>query len=185
MGIYELLDWIREDGVSTILDAVCKITSRREGGERILTTFALIEDTIGYYSTPLSRLRACWNSIGRKPGEQQGLVKSALNQRQMRSDYLLVPRLPGHDGIGFVINLRDIRSIPIDHVYTSRINYKLSDTLGGMYRIGRFSDFIRFGICQRLAILFSRIGMTKEYEDECTIIGDLISGDLILESTAP
>ena len=40
-----------------------------------------------------------------------GLIQNALTQRQMRSDYMLVPALPSEMEVGFVVMLRDIRTI--------------------------------------------------------------------------
>ena len=43
-----------------------------------------------------------------------------------------------------------------------------------MYRIGRFSDAIRYAIVQRMAYLFFRIGMSDEFESDCDTVAELI-----------
>ena len=174
LRLLQLLNWIREDGSAAVLESVSIEGTKSRSSAKTLDLFALSSDS-HEYTTPLEQLRACWDLDGRKLKEQSGTIKSALHQRYMRSDCILIPALPAEDEVGFVILLRDIRSVSPCELHLSQLRMKVSGGTSGIYRIGRFSDFIRHSIAQRLAILFSRIGMTPEFEDECVSAGELVA----------
>jgi hypothetical protein len=98
----------------------------------------------------------------------------------MRSDYLLTPTLPSETEVGFVVMLRDIRTIKPSDLFATRLDLRIGNGgESGMYRIGRFSDFIRYAIAQRMANLFSRIGMTEKFETECEVAAGLTLETLV------
>lgn len=152
----ELSDWVLADGADAILNAVMiSQAAIRKKVATALEVLALVDDRRRTHSTPLKRLRACWTCEGKKEPEHKGLVQNALRQRQMRSDYMLTPTLPSETEVGFVVMLRDIRAIKPSDLFASRLDLRIGN--GGnsaMYRIGRFSDFIRYAIAQRMANLF-------------------------------
>jgi hypothetical protein len=177
----ELSEWVRADGAEAVLNAV-KISQAaiRKKVATALEILVLANDCTQTYSTPLERLRACWTREGKKEPEHRGMVHNALKQRQMRSDYMLTPTLPSEREVGFVVMLRDIRAIKPTDLFASRLDLRIGN--GGeaaMYRIGRFSDFIRYAIAQRMANLFSRIGMTVQFEAECEVAAGLTLETLI------
>ncbi len=177
----ELSEWVRADGVDAVLNAV-KIGQSviRKKVAIALEIVTLASDETTTFSTPLERLRACWIFEGKKEPEHRGLVHNALKQRQMRSDYMLTPTLPSETEVGFVVMLRDIRAIKPNDLFASRLDLRIGNgSRAGMYRIGRFSDFIRYAIAQRMANLFSRIGMTEHFEVECEIAAGLTLETLI------
>jgi hypothetical protein len=177
----ELLDWARSDSSDAILDAVTinQPAIRKKAGTAI-EVFALTDLRMGDYRTPLERLRACWTRGDRKEPEQRGLVQNALRQHQMRTEYMLTPTLPSETEIGFVVMLRDIRAIKSSELFPSRLDRRIGNgSTSSMYRIGRFSDAIRYAIAQRMANLFSRIGMTEQFESECEVAASLILDTLI------
>ena len=122
----------------------------------------------------LALLKECWDRAGKKEPEQKGLISSAVIHRVMRADYILLPTLPTEAGIGFVVLLRDIRTIHHSELFVTRFDMRIRDGQRGMYRIGRFNDSIRYAIAQRMAFLFTRIGMTEHFETECKSAADLI-----------
>lgn len=181
LTLAELSEWARVDGAEAVLNAV-KITQApvRKKVATAMNVLALVADLTKSYPTALERLRACWTCEGRKELEHRGLVQSALTQSQMRSDCMLTPTLPSEKEVGFVVMLRDIRAIRPSDLFASRLDLRIGDgTTSAMYRIGRFSDFIRYAIAQRMANLFSRIGMTDQFETECAAAANLTSETLI------
>ena len=112
LRVRDLLDWVHEDGSQSVVDSInIKPADARIRALQGLETLRLADDARGIFETPLMRLRACWRAQGRTEKQQQGLVSGAINQNQMRSEYFLVPILPRETEIGFVITLRDIRSL--------------------------------------------------------------------------
>jgi hypothetical protein len=176
----ELSEWVRADGAEAVLNAV-KISQAaiRKKVATALEVLTLADDQTRN-SMPLERLRACWAREGKKEPEHRGLIRNALSQRQMRSDYMLTPTLPSETEVGFVVMLRDIRAIKPSDLFASRLDLRIGNgSASAMYRIGRFSDFIRYAIAQRMANLFSRIGMTEQFETECEVAAGLTLETLI------
>jgi len=181
LSFTELFDWVRTDNADAILHAVAitQVATRQRVGTSI-EVFALTDERVGEYSTSLERLKACWKREGKKEPEHRGIVQNALRQRQMRSDYMLTPTLPSETEVGFVVMLRDIRAVRSSDLFTNRLDLRIGNgSPAAMYRIGRFSDFIRYAIAQRMANLFSRIGMTEQFETECEVAASLILETLI------
>src|SRR5262249_37208799 len=69
---------------------------------------------------------------------------------------------------------RTVHTVPI--VLSRAIG---NGSASAMYRIGRFSYFIRYAIAQRMANLFARSGMTEQFETECEVAAGLTLETLI------
>ena len=177
----EVLDWLRSDGTQSILDALGIANVRLRGKIAIaLDVLAAVDAKSEGCETPLQSLRSCWCIEGRKLPEQCGILQNALKQRQMRAEFMLAPTLPTESELGFVVMIRDVRAIRTRDLYKNRLDLRIADaSSSGMYRIGRFSDFIRYAIAQRMANLFSRIGMSAKYETECEAAAGLTLESLI------
>jgi hypothetical protein len=172
-----LLSWLKEDGVQKVLDAVRVDQRKRNEAEQLLNVLMVAEGLQEVHGTALLQLQSCWSIMGKNRNEQRGFVQSALNQRQMRDEYVFIPSLPSYPGVGFVILLRDIRSVLVEDVYASRVKCRLAGSGNGMHRIGRFSDFLRHSISQKFGFLFSRIALTTDFESECEAAGEFISDE--------
>ncbi len=172
----ELLEWIRLDGPELITRSV-GISGKRKAKELILALelFELAADDKNFTSGSLARLRKCWTRLGRKSSETKGSLRAALNSRQMRSDCVLVPPLPGESELAFVVLLRDIRQIREEEVFPSDLDLRIAGASAGMFRVGRFSDTIRHAIAQSFGSLYSRIGMTQEFEEGCDEAAELLA----------
>lgn len=180
----ELIDWSFVDGAEKVVATVgIKKQSDLKATITALKILALCHpDCIS--ATPLESLISCWRVEGRNEADQRGMVRSALRQSQMRSEFLLIPTLPNETEVGFIVTLRDIRTIGLSEIFPNKLDLRIkSGSQNAMFRIGRFSDFIRYSIAQRMANLFSRIGMTVEFEDECEQSTSLVCESILSEIT--
>lgn len=100
--------------------------------------------------------------------------------KQLREEYFFIPEIPILSGMGAIIKLRDVRSLNNELVYSSEFDAKISvnSKEEGITRIGEFSDFLRFSIAQKFAMLFSRIGMPEYFESDVDESLGLLSKDL-------
>ncbi|MEQ8283855.1 hypothetical protein [Parvibaculum sp.] len=115
----------------------------------------------------LDRLRQAWTLIGRKEESQRQSVKEAFDAERGFPDYLVVPELPNTMGYGFVVLLRSIHILPSRDLFPSQVDARISGRPEAFYRMGRFGDSLRFSISQKLAFLFSRIGLSVDFENAC------------------
>lgn len=121
----------------------------------------------------LRRLREAWSLLGRDRKSQQSAMREAFDSERGFPDHVLVPDLPSVTGYGFVILLRHIESLSGTELFRSEADARINGQPQSFYRIGRFSDSLRHSVAQKLAFLFSRIGMTTDYEDSCSLATEL------------
>lgn len=69
--------------------------------------------------------------------------------------------------------LRSMWSIMASDLYLSEQDARIHDRPDAFHRLGRLNDGIRFSITQKLAFLFSRIGMPKTFESACETATEL------------
>lgn len=122
----------------------------------------------------LEKLKEVHRILGRPIEEFQASIREAFSGGGF-PDFFFLPDLPGQDSQGFVVLLRDITSVPIEDVFQSPWHTKLAGRPGGSYRIGRMTDRLRFAISQKLAFLFSRIGLHREFETTCEDTAEVLS----------
>ncbi len=104
----------------------------------------------------------------------------ALHHRSIPSEYMFLPSMPRSQTIGFVAQLRDIRAIRIEDVFKTFIDARISGRAGtAQIRIGRLSDALRFALAQRVVRLFSRIGMTEQFEADATVAAELVVDSVV------
>jgi hypothetical protein len=127
--------------------------------------------------SPLSRLRQIWKlqKVGDKAIASR--LEQALDYNQA-TDFHMIPQLPGAEHLGFVVLLREVISISHDSVYPSALALQIAGDYEGYHLAGPSTDNLRYAVSQKLAFLFSRIGMTDEYESQCGIATELTLGEL-------
>lgn len=131
----------------------------------------------------LARLREAWTIMGRKEKNQQSEIRSAFKGDGGFPDYILIPELPNTEGYGFVVRLRSIFSVDSSDLFKSEVDARINGRSDAFHRIGRFSDRIRFSITQKVAFLFSRIGMTEGFEGACEAATDKAIDAIYMKST--
>jgi hypothetical protein len=130
---------------------------------------------------PLSQWRRHREIVGDAPEKQIAELTAALSGGSGFPDFFLLPEL-GASGVGYVALLRFIRTVHADEVFTSDVDARVSGK-PKLHRVGRLTDGIRFAVTQKLAFLFSRIGLPTHYEDACKSAAALAADALILRVT--
>jgi hypothetical protein len=133
-------------------------------------------------SSQIARLRQAWTLLGRDEKTQQAAIREAFDLERGFPDHLLVPEIPNTNGYGFVILLRSISSVHSSDLFKTEVDAKINDRPDAFHRIGRFSDSLRFSVAQKLAFLFSRIGMSSEFEEACEAATDLLIDSVYAKS---
>jgi hypothetical protein len=122
----------------------------------------------------LSTLLSCAEALSQKCEKILDDAKRCLEQPGGFADYVFVPGIPGNKSEGFVVRLRDISGTPETDVFRSIAEAKISDRPHSFYRVGRFSDTLRYQIVQKMAFLFSRIGSPPAFEEDCRTAAKLL-----------
>lgn len=125
-----------------------------------------------------SQLKAAWTLFGIDDKKQRENVRDAFNDGGGFQDYFVLPELPRQAGLGFVVMLRSMWTILAPDLYLTEQDARIDDCPNAFHRIGRLNDRIRFSITQKLAFLFSRIGMSKPFESACGTAADLMVEDV-------
>ncbi|QNN65564.1 hypothetical protein H9L12_02975 [Sphingomonas rhizophila] len=89
---------------------------------------------------------------------------SVLDDRKGPADIFHLPALPdlGHGPL--IVRLRSFISISENDVGTSTVS--VEDTGPKYIRCARLADNVRFAMIQKMAFLFSRIGLSADYEND-------------------
>jgi len=122
----------------------------------------------------LTRLKEAWTFFNINESRQQEFVRNAFKDSGGFQDYFVLPELPQQAGIGFVVMLRSMGTILANELYFSEQNARIDDRPDAFHRSGRLNDSIRFSITQKLAFLFSRIGMPTTFESACETATELM-----------
>lgn len=125
-----------------------------------------------------SRLKAAWALFGTDERSQQDSVRNAFKDGGGFQDYFVLPELPRQNGFGFVVMLRSMWTIMAPDLYLTEQDARIHDSPDAFHRLGRLNDGIRFSIAQKLAFLFSRIGMPKTFESACETATELTVEEL-------
>jgi hypothetical protein len=120
-----------------------------------------------------SRLREAWTLFGTDEKKQQDIVRDAVKDGGGFQDYFVLPELPKQTEFGFVVLLRSMWTIMASDLYPTEQDARIHDRPDAFHRICRLNDGIRFSITQKLAFLFSRIGMPKTFESACDTAAEL------------
>jgi hypothetical protein len=143
---------------------------------RDLRGFALTVSTDESQNT-FSRLKQAWTLFGTDERNQKDNVRNAFKDSGGFQDYFVLPELPQEDGLGFVVLLRSMWSIMAPDLYLTEQDARIADRPEAFHRLGRLNDGIRYSITQKLAFLFSRIGMPKTFESSCEAAAELAVDD--------
>ena len=169
-----LVKWLRSKTAEEILARVTgRVPTAEDKPLRDLQGFAL---TVSADKTESAfrRLKAAWALFGIEEKNQQDSVRSAFKDGGGFQDYFVLPELPRQTGIGFVVMLRSMWTIMAPDLYLTEQDARIHDRPDAFHRLGRLNDGIRFSITQKLAFLFSRIGMPKTFESACETAAELM-----------
>lgn len=180
-----LIEWLQTTDPVQLITQISGSAPR--SNDRLVAQLQAIQFAAGTgnQNSNLTRLRKAWNAMGRDEKSQRQSLRDAFDSERGFPDYILVPELPLVNGIGFVVLLRSLSTISAVDLYQCQADAKISGKSTSFYRIGRFSDALRFSIAQKVAFLFSRIGMPTHYEQSCAAAADLTTEAILasLEET--
>jgi len=128
-------------------------------------------------TAPLTTLKEVHRTLEKPVEVLQSVVREAFSTGGF-PDFFFLPELPGQDSKGFIVLLRDVSSISMDHIVRSERHAKLANKLDAPHRVGRLSDRLRFAISQKLAFLFSRIGLDTTFESACEETAEILAAEI-------
>lgn len=173
-----LADWLRSSSPEAILRAVTgEIPKPDLKALRDLSGLAKSLD-VGEETSTFCRLQESWSLFGIDPVKQREAVRGAFKSSGGFQDYFVVPELPRTNGYGFVVLLRSMSTIMAADLFLTEQDARIHDRPNAFHRLGRLHDGIRFAIAQRLAFLFSRIGLPAAFESACEASTDMMVDEL-------
>lgn len=175
----QLLDWLRERPIEVIEKAVNQTGKQLDA--KLVQTLTAMRCALGADADrePLEQWRSLRNILGEPVDRQSADLASALGGGGGFPDFFLLPELPAARGLGYVALLRFIQTVHADKVFTSEVDARIQGQPEALHRVGRLTDGIRFAITQKLAFLFSRIGLPTHYEDACKSAAALAAENLV------
>ena len=169
-----LVQWLQSSNPEDILTKVTGQVPPNDNKQLAnLKGFALTVSASNNQS-PFSRLKNAWEIFGTTEDKQQENMRNAFKDSGGFQDYFVLPELPQLPGVGFVVMLRSMWTIMAPELYLTEQDARIHDLPDAFHRLGRLDDSIRFSITQKLAFLFSRIGMPTTYESACETATDLM-----------
>lgn len=177
-----IVEWLRIKTAEEVLESV--IGEEKAANSNILRDLQGLSlmVTTDETQSAFNRLKKAWTISGIEEKNQQENVRSALREGGGFQDYFVLPELPRQPGLGFVVMLRSMWTIMATELYLSEQDARINDRPDAFHRLGRLNDGIRFSITQKLAFLFSRIGMPKTFETACETAGELMVEEFFKEN---
>jgi hypothetical protein len=169
-----LSDWLKEKNGDEIIASIIALQNLTD--KKILPLLRALRISIGFESgfTNMERLCKVWTLTGVAEANQLAKLKEVFGAERGFPDFVLIPNIPNGHETGFVILLRAISSISSGDLFRSQLDARINDRPDAFHRIGRFDDVIRYAVSQKLAFLFSRIGMSRDFEQDCDSATELL-----------
>lgn len=177
-----LVQWLRSKTAEEILTTASGQAPIGDGKWlRDLQGFALTVSNDNNQSA-FSRLKTAWTLCGVDEKKQHGNVRDVFKDGGGFQDYFVLPELPRQTDLGFVVMLRSVRTIMARDLYLTEQDARIHNRPDAFHRVGRLNDGIRFSITQKLAFLFSRIGMPRAFESACETAAELMVEEFFKKS---
>lgn len=178
-----LAEWLKSCSAEEILQAITGKNSKPD--QKALRELNGLAKAIGVSEDRLAfgRLKESWACFGTDPAKQRDAVRGAFRTSGGFQDYFVIPELPRTSGYGFVVMLRSMSTIMAADLFLTEQDARIQDRPNAFHRLGRLHDGIRFAIAQRLAFLFSRIGLPSSFESACEASTDMMVDELLPSNT--
>lgn len=176
-----LVRWLKERSLEDFEQATNK--TERPFDRRLVSKLRALQTAAGGgdgLPDGLERWRAVRRELGDKGDAMRAAVRGAFDGEKGFPDYFLLPELPGMAGYGFIAMLRSIRTVSASELFHSELDARIAGYPDALHRVGRLADGIRFAITQKLAFLFSRIGLPSHFEDACQSASELVADSIII-----
>lgn len=172
-----LTQWTRESSPSEIFDLL-ELNEKKNSKElqalAVISIYASFADDL-QDDDGLRALTRAFSALGRPVSDIRERVRDALLTSGGFQDYLVIPNLPGTKEDGLVVLMREVLTAPFEEFCKSEYQARVEDRPGSYVRIGRLADRVKYAVSQRIAFVFSRIGMEHAYEDSCGTLAELIA----------
>lgn len=167
-----LTDWLESSTPDQILSAVAISGKSRVELHRPLKCIAAWLDKQS--ASPLEKLKHMWIALETAPKAIRSRLGDILDPARGASDVYFLPYISDLREVGFVIKLRSFEAVHKNEIFSSKTDARISGNANSYHRIARLSDGIKFSVVQRMAILFSRIGLEEKFEDESSLASSLV-----------
>lgn len=178
LDVQDLVQWLKDDGADAVVAGIDVKDETLKGKIQAIDEALRLERN----GDGLSVLLKCAGVFSSKASKTLDDAQRSLEQPGGFADHVFVPGIPGSTSEGFVVRLRDISGAPEGEVFRSELLAKINDQPNAFYRVGRFSDGLRYQIVQKMAFLFSRIGSPSAFEDDCRAAAQLLVDQKKMES---
>jgi hypothetical protein len=129
--------------------------------EATLETQQCFEDICTYYSVR--------EQIPDEAAKALVIKKVRAELASLPDDTFLLSGLPGQNAEPHIVLLRSLTAISMEKVTTSAEQARELDIF---LRLGRLAPAFKYAISQQFGLLYSRIGLPKEYEDQKKTLAD-------------
>lgn len=168
--------WILSSGHHAVAETLSKVEGVRKAQIPQLTRdIARLAVTLEREKPSYERFSALCQAEPEPSAHARKQILAA--KKAMGDGHFFISELVDHDGIGFVIRMRRIYSIPEELCFRTFAEQQASsganDTTA--VRIGRLTPLYRFKVLQLFAQQFSRVGLP----DHVTALSDLAIDDLV------
>lgn len=163
----ELVTWTHASTPENIVSAVGINYASAVEVRTALECVGVYQET--YATEPAVRLRKLWDAIGWNEKQRNAAIGNVLNTRFSPGDIYFLPGPPQLKSLGLVVRLRHFHAVLPEELHASEWAARLSNLDNAYYRLARLSDGVRFSLIQRMANLFSRIGLTEYFETEADL----------------
>lgn len=172
-----LSDWLKTSTSSEILEAIDPSLKSQLTLARQLDGLSIAVNAKSDL-IPLSNLLKFCDFFDIPHEKQKDSANEDMKKNSGFQDYFVLPELPKTEGVGFVVMLRSISTVTAADLYMTAQEARINDKPNSFHRVGRLNDVIRFSITQKLAFLFSRIGLPTVFESSCMAAIDLAVDEL-------
>ena len=169
-----LIDWVHQSGPKNIIASLGAGVQQKLLKELTAFSIAVCEDDD---RNSLDVLEECQTYLGQSNDDLTAKFRQFLNRLEGFPDFVLVPNVPDGDAKGYVILLRRINGANETEIFKTERDARLNDRSDALHRVGQFHDSIRFLVVQKMSFLFSRIGASEQFTDECSQVVDLTIDD--------
>jgi hypothetical protein len=165
----DLITWLTDSSAAEVVATLelppKKQAQHLEALERVELAHGIRADAM----TPFERLRRIWTTQKVVDTTIRTRLTQALDYNRA-TDFHLIPSIPGSDRLGFVVLLREVSAIAHTSIVASALDHQIAGDPTMFYVAGPSTDNLRYAISQKMAFLFSRIGMTEDYEAQCEVV---------------
>ncbi|MGY4817695.1 hypothetical protein ACVNP3_17320 [Pseudomonas chlororaphis subsp. piscium] len=175
----KLLDWIVEVGVERFISKLMSEEDSADIRNKIRGLFIISANTEISALEKIQTIAPLFNLSTEKLIED---ARKHLTKDDGFPDFFFLPRLPDELTGGCVALLRHIYSVQDENIYTCEANARIEDRPSSFFRVCRLVDRVKYSVVQKTTFLFSRIGMTSEFESLTALSADFSTSQIFKEA---